>query len=70
MMLVNLIDISWARDRDVRDIFNFAGTSGHHDHAVREGDGLHQVVGDEDDRLSCGGQIGRASCRERVCQYV
>src|SRR3546814_16301178 len=31
---------------------------------------LHAEVLGDDSLLACGPEIGRASCRERVCQYV
>src|ERR1051325_715998 len=48
---MNFEDIARPADADIEDILDPARTGGHDDHAVRERDGLHKIVSDENDRL-------------------
>src|SRR3546814_13259303 len=67
-----------AKDWFPRDLWPEMGALGLHGVTVEEADGglglgylEHVVAQEEVARASASiGQIGRASCRERVCQYV
>src|SRR3990167_2431950 len=51
LALVNLVDVSRARYGHAGDPFYPARTRRHHHDAIRQGDGLDQVVGDKNDGL-------------------
>ncbi len=46
---VGVVDLARAEDIDIEGLLNPTGPGGHEDHAVAEGDGFADVVGDEED---------------------